>query len=459
VLRTLRQIVLTLALGTLVAACGQVVPPTDADGRLPPAPPGAGEPVPPGEDPGTPPGAGEPPGPGTARVARGPDGDVANDESAQPAINHDGRFVAFASPATNLVAEPTNGVWQVYLRDRHLGTVELVSVSTDGAAADGNSTRPALSDDGRFVAFASDATNLVTGIDNGVTDVYVRDRQLGRTELVSLADGGTRGDGESARGAISPDGRYVAFESEATTFGAGPGAYLRDRDAERTLALPTSDASDATFPGRFFAATTDPDWTAVVLRDRVTGSDAPLGLALDGGGPNRDTIGGPASLDGRFVVVTSLANNLVDVDWTTEGWNVFRHDRATGGTEMVSVAVDGRSGDDFSLAGFVTADGRHVAFASLADNLVDEERPLLGWSLYVRDMETGLTRRVPVSTGPISLSDFFEYVVSGDGRHVAFTYRATFVADDPSEIGGVETIDAHPDGVYEVFVHTFERGP
>jgi TolB protein len=455
VLRTLRQIGLILALGTFVAACGQVVPPTDADGTLPPAPPGAGEPVPPG-DTTPPPGAGEPPGPGTARVARGPGGVVANDESAQPAINHDGRFVAFASPATNLVTEPTNGVWQVYLRDRHLGTVELVSVSTDGAAADGNSTRPALSDDARFVAFTSDATNLVPGLDNGASDVYVRDRQLGLTELVSLADDGARGDGPSALAAISPDGRYVAFESDATTLGAGPGPYLRDRDDERTLALPTSEASDATFPGRFFALTTDPDWTEVVLRDRVTGSDDPLGLAPGGGGPNRDTMGGPASLDGRFVVVTSLANNLVDVEWDREGWNVYLHDRTTGGTELVSIAADGRPGDDFSLAGVVTADGRHVAFASLADNLVDEERPLLGWSLYVRDMEAGLTRRVPVSTGPISHTDFSEYVVSGDGRHIAFTYRATFVADDPSEIGGVETIDAHPDGVYEVFVHTFE---
>src|SRR5438034_301190 len=155
-----------------------------------------------------------------------------NDTSLGSALSADGRFVAFDSAATDLVAGDTNGVSDVFVHDRQTGTTERVSVASDGAQGNNRSSLvtfafpPALSADGRFVAFDSDATNLVAGDTNGATDVFVHDRQTGATERVSVTSGGgTQGNGNSggffAFPALSTDGRLVAFQSDATNLVAG----------------------------------------------------------------------------------------------------------------------------------------------------------------------------------------------------------------------------------------------
>ena len=131
--------------------------------------------------------------------------------SVDPAISADGRFVAFSSDATNLVPGDTNGTADVFVRDRQTGTTRRVSVGSGGAQGNGLSVDPAISADGRFVAFASDATNLVPGDTNGADDVFVRDRQTGTTRRVSVGSGGAQGDRVSFDPAISADGRFVAF--------------------------------------------------------------------------------------------------------------------------------------------------------------------------------------------------------------------------------------------------------
>src|SRR6266446_1314542 len=138
-----------------------------------------------------------------------------------PALSADGRFVAFVSYATNLVPGDTNGATDVFVHDRQTGMTERVSVASDGTQANNASSYPALSADGRFVAFQSDATNLVAGDTNGATDVFVHDRQTGTTERVSVASGGTQGNGFSAGPALSADGRFVAFHDTATNLVAG----------------------------------------------------------------------------------------------------------------------------------------------------------------------------------------------------------------------------------------------
>src|SRR5438067_520517 len=157
----------------------------------------------------------------TERVSVVSGGTEGNNASLGSALSADGRFVAFDSSATDLVAADTNGVSDVFVHDRQTGTTERVSVASGGTEGNNASFCPALSADGRFVAFDSDATDLVAGDSNGATDVFVHDRQTGTTERVSVASGGgTQGNGNSggffAFPALSADGRLVASHSDAT---------------------------------------------------------------------------------------------------------------------------------------------------------------------------------------------------------------------------------------------------
>ncbi|HUE30371.1 MAG TPA: hypothetical protein VMR79_05815, partial [Verrucomicrobiae bacterium] len=231
-----------------------------------------------------------------------------------PALSADGRFVAFVSLASNLVAGDTNASTDVFVRDRLTGTTERVSVASGGAGGNAGSLGSALSADGRFVAFQSDASNLVAGDTNGVTDVFVRDRLTGMTERVSVASDETQGDGASTYPALSADGRFVAFQSDASNLVAGD----------------TNGATD------------------VFVRDRQTGTTERVSVASGGGTQGNRNSGGffafPAlSADGRLVAFESDATNLVATD-TNGATDVFVHDRLTGTTERVSVASGGSQG-------------------------------------------------------------------------------------------------------------------
>ena len=175
----------------------------------------------------------------TTRVSVGPGGGQSNGDSDWPAISADGRFVAFQSSATNLVPGDTNGAIDVFVHDRQAGTTRRASVGAGGAQANEFSFFSALSADGRFVVFDSAATNLVPGDTNGEWDVFVRDRQTGTTQRVSIGPGGAEGDALSSVGALSADGRFVAFFSGATnlvpndTNGVSD-VFVRDRHAGTT---------------------------------------------------------------------------------------------------------------------------------------------------------------------------------------------------------------------------------
>ena len=153
----------------------------------------------------------------TTPISIDPLGAIGNDDSNYADMTPDGRYVAFVSASSNLVAGDTNNVGDVFVRDRRTGATERVSVGLKGVEGNGDSnylgigTRPAISDDGRYVAFKSEASNLVRGDRNGVTDVFVRDRVAGTTERVSVDNAGREAPGGGDEPAISPDGRYVAF--------------------------------------------------------------------------------------------------------------------------------------------------------------------------------------------------------------------------------------------------------
>jgi Tol biopolymer transport system component len=157
----------------------------------------------------------------TQRASMGPGGEEANSGSSNlPSISTNGRFVGFDSVASNLVPGDTNGQQDVFVRDLQTATTTRVSLGAGGVEANGISISPRLSSDGRFVAFESDATNLAVDT-NGVHDVFLRDRLAGSTRLISVGPNWVQGDGPSFGSSISSDGRHVGFSSSATNLVVG----------------------------------------------------------------------------------------------------------------------------------------------------------------------------------------------------------------------------------------------
>ena len=292
--------------------------------------------------------------------------------STRPAISADGRFVAFYSEAPNLVPDDTNDNVDVFVRDRLAGTTERVSVPSGGAqsaygAMHGSADyRLGLSADGRFVAFTSLADDLVAGLVLGRNRIFVRDRQQGVTELVSVTGAGVEANGDSYMPSISADGRLVAFESYATNLVAGDtnGAedvFVRDRVAGTTERVSVSDAG------------------AQAVCDDPTRC-------------NRDPV---ISSDGRFVVFRSRAPHLVVNDANGAYEDVFIRDRQIPSTELVSLSSDGQAGNGSSGEAHFTGDetrmsvssgGRFVAFVSDATNLVAFDNNGLE-DVFVRDRQ------------------------------------------------------------------------
>src|SRR6056297_342788 len=163
----------------------------------------------------------------TELVSADSNGEFGNDESRNAHVAGNGNFVAFRSKASNLVAADGNARWDIFVRDRSAGTTERVSVSSTGAEGNNNSMEASISDDGRFVAFRSLASNLVAGDDNDRADIFVHDRTSGATALVSRTPN-EAANGSSANPAISGDGNWIAFESDATNLVAGDTNGARD---------------------------------------------------------------------------------------------------------------------------------------------------------------------------------------------------------------------------------------
>jgi Tol biopolymer transport system component len=321
-------------------------------------------------------------------------------------ISADGRYVAFASNASTLVPGDMNGTWHVFVRDRQSGTTERASVDSGGAVGDWDSGYDgvSISADGRYVVFTSDASNLVVGGDtNGFVngDVYVRDRQSGTTERVSVDSGGVQGNDDSGYDALSI---------------SADGRYAGFVSSATNLVAGDTNAREDVF-----------------VRDRVSGTT--VRVSVDSGGAQGDGYCSGHALsmspDGRYVAFASNAPNLV-VGGDTNGWligDAFVRDRQSGITELVSVDSGGAQGNDGSgyYGVSISADGRYAAFTSYATNLVagDTNGAL---DVFVRDRQSGTTERVSVDSGGTQGnydSGDYEVSISADGRYVAFESLAS----------------------------------
>ena len=156
----------------------------------------------------------------TTRVSVSSDNTEGNLDSFRPALSANGRYVTFYSGADNLVAGDTNGVWDIFMHDTQTGQTNLVSVSSNGEQGSYGSWDPAVSADGRYVVFTSSAY-LITEDTNDSTDIFVHDRQTGQTSRVSVNSNGTQGNNNSSESTLSADGRYVAFQSNASNLVTG----------------------------------------------------------------------------------------------------------------------------------------------------------------------------------------------------------------------------------------------
>ena len=315
-----------------------------------------------------------------------------NRYSEAPLISADGRFLAFDSHASNLVAGDTNGRNDVFVRDRVSGKTTRVSVRTGGEQGNEASYLRAISADGRFVVFSSYASNLVAGDTDGCngerltcSDVFVRDRVTGKTTRASVQSGAKQANGNSGEAAISADGRFVAFSSYASNLVAGD----------------TNKCVQKYLGGRRPSASRYP-CADVFVRDRATGKIERVSVSSRDTQANGDSglRGLAISGDGRYVAFTSYASNLVAGD--TDGCNgerltcsdVFVRDRVTGKTTRASAGSGGKQTDGNSYEPSISADGRFVAFSSEASNLVAGDANGCGQTCVVRLRATGKTERV-----------------------------------------------------------------
>jgi Tol biopolymer transport system component len=348
----------------------------------------------------------------TQRVSLSSTGIAANAESYPALIAAGGRYVCFQTSATNVVTGDTNGVFDVYLRDRRVGATERVSVGGGGAQGNGASYGGWLSADGRLVAFTSQASNLVPGDTNGATDVFVRDRFSGTTAIVSINSVGEEGNSSSAGGQITADGRYVLFYSASTNL------------------------SPLVLPGQLY------------VHDRQSGITELASVGMNGAVPNQESALGGISADGRFVVFVSQANNLVPAD-TNGDFDVFVHDRQAGTTDRIDVSSTGEQANSsfgFQVSASISRDGRYVAFVHGASNLVPNDNNGVA-DVFVHDRQTGNTERASVdSSGLEGNGESVNAWVSDQGLHIFFASMAT------------NLVSGDTNGGYDIFVHNRPSG-
>ncbi len=405
-------------------------------------------------------------------------------ESRLPVMTPDGRYIAFTSTARDLTSDSVVSQ-NIYLRDIQTRTTELVSVNMAGTgSANDFSYSPTISDDGRYVAFVSNATNLVANDTTRDTDIFVRDRQKGTTELISVNKTGTAsGNGQSNFSAISSDGRYVLFMSHATDlvpetdatgiFGAD--AFVRDRQTGTTRLVSINSAGTASGNGHTLLAKITPDGRYVAflsyaddlvadvsdvnkdldlfVRDMQTGTTTPVSVNSAGTGTGNVGSGFGLTItpDGRYVAFGSSASDLVTTPLDVNGkGDIYLRDLQEKKTSLVSINLDGTNGGNgVSFEPGITPDGRYIIFQSYAGDLVGNDGGN-GEDVFVRDLKTGTTELVSVNLAGVATgSETSTGITSSrpsaritpDGRYVAFV-----------SAGGDLTVKSDTDGTNDIFI-------
>jgi Tol biopolymer transport system component len=319
------------------------------------------------------------------------------DVNGGPSLSADGRFVAFQSTASNLVAHDTNRAGDIFVRDLEKHTTRRVSVTGNrGTQANGGSLHPALSASGRWVAFSSGATNLVKGDTNGQVDVFVRDLRKRKTVRVSVTARGKQANGGSLRPSISRDGRLVVYESLASNI-AGRDPNDQAPGLERM------------------------DVFARDLRARRTERISVSSAGASGNGSSFSGFQPSISANGRFVVFDSGSSNLASGDGNDQ-IDTFLRDRKKHRTRLIRVAAAGGNGN--SGVPSISSDGKRIAFESNASNLGPPDANG-ATDVFVFDLRSGKTALVSSDDmGGAASGLSFHASISRDGRTVSFASNA-----------------------------------
>jgi len=374
----------------------------------------------------------------------GGSGSSAGSSDAFPMISADGRFVAFVSGSTNLVANDTNGVTDIFVRDMVLGTTSRVSVASDGSQANGTCADIAISADGRFVSFVSFGSNLVPGDTNGFLDVFVRDLKSGTTVCASVAPDGSPANSNSNNPTLSGDGRYVAFQSLASNLVDGDtnsqsDIFVRDLQTGTTTRVPGSSgfahrpsiSADGKVVAYINATGSNVNVYNFNTNTTVNANVDSNGVAGNGS-CDRVTI----SPNGQFVVFASFSSNLGVTD-TNSLADTFLHDLQSQATIPISVTPGGVAGNSFGQFGTATADGSMVFFYANANNLVTGDTNAAE-DIFVRDVVKGVTTRLSVAPPAQSSGASSVPSISSDGLRVAFVSAATNLV--PSDANAVNDV-------------------
>ncbi|MGB5710672.1 MAG: hypothetical protein WBM44_07150, partial [Waterburya sp.] len=324
-------------------------------------------------------------------VSIAPDGTQANGSSSSGSISGDGRYLTFASFASNLVSNDINNQRDIFIYDRLNKTTELVTVASDGTQANGLSLFSAISDDGNYVAYESTADNLVAGDTNGLGDIFLFDRLNQTTSRINVASNGTQANGVTTLGSISDDGNYITFASDASNLVTGD----------------TNGKSD------------------IFVYDRLNNTVELVSQAATLG--NGDSTAGFISGNGLFVVYQSDADNLVTGD-TNGKRDIFIYDRLNQTTERVNVAADGTQSNGNSQDATISDDGNVVTFLSEANNLVSGNTDP-GFNVFIRDRSEQTTKRFNADSLP---------TLSGDAQSLVLTSSLSdLVGNDTNNTGDV----------------------
>lgn len=384
------------------------------------------------------------------RISLDTNGSEGNGNSQYAALSLDGRYVVFESIANNLVAGDTNNQSDIFVYDRANDTIERVSVDSNGVQGNASSYGARISDSGRYIGFAGYSSTLVVGDTNNKSDVFVRDRDNNTTVRVSVDSNGSQGNDNSFIGNISADGRYVVFNSSATNLVAGDtngvsDVFVHDRntgattrvsvDSNAAQANAASFGGDISDDGRYVAfisgannlvaGDTNNQYDAFV-HDRNTGATTRVSVDSNGGEANSYPNNVSISGNGRYVVFASYATNLVANDMNGDS-DVFVHDRNTGATTRVSVDSNGSEvsgwSDTIDMGAGVSTDGRYIMFISDATNLVANDTNGED-DIFLHDRTTGQTTRVSAGDNEGN-NDAVSGNMSSDAAYFVFSSDAS----------------------------------
>ena len=385
-------------------------------------------------------------------------GETLNDENREAQMSFNGDLIVFTTRATNVTPFDTNEKLDIVIRDRNNNSTDIISGHTP-RSNDSSGDIVSLSADGRYVAFSSKTTNLIADHNNNKRDIFVKDRRTGFIERVSISSSGDQGSSDSNNPSISDDGRFVVFESFSAFISADTNAkidiYLHDRLNHITQIISKNGATESnghsirasiSATGRYVVFKSEADnlvsgdsnnKTDVFIKDLITDSIERVSVASDGSEANGAVnMSVTVSADGRYVAFRSTSTSLSSVDLNGKP-NIFLRDRTAHKTTCISIPYDGTLIDGYTYNPTISDDGSVIAFEARATNLVPNDTN--GYNdIFVYSLATQQIKRVTDNSND---KDSYGTSMSADGRFISYRSGATGIVTDDSN------------GEYDAFIY------